>query len=82
MSTVDTHLSWGASYLVNDVYKRFLKKDESEKHYVAVGRGATVLLFALVSFWALREFVTLMPTRMGGEDNKDSAPPHASLMGR
>ncbi len=45
MSTVGTHLNWGASYLVNDFYKRFLKKDGGEKHYVAVSRGATVLIF-------------------------------------
>jgi Na+/proline symporter len=47
MSTVGTHLNWGASYLVNDVYRRFLRKDASEKHYVAVSRLATVLLFLL-----------------------------------
>ncbi|MFI5311125.1 MAG: sodium:solute symporter family protein [Gemmatimonadales bacterium] len=45
MSTVGTHLNWGASYLVNDFYKRFLKRDGTEKHYVAVSRLATVLLF-------------------------------------
>jgi solute:Na+ symporter, SSS family len=45
MSTVGTHLNWGASYLVNDVYKRFMKPAESEDHYVKVGRIATVLLF-------------------------------------
>src|ERR1035437_3916620 len=45
MSTVGTHLNWGASYLVGDVYKRFLRKGESEKHYVAVSRWTTVGLF-------------------------------------
>lgn len=45
MSTVGTQLNWGASYLVNDFYKRFLNKDASEKHYVSVSRWATVLLF-------------------------------------
>ena len=45
MSTIGTHLNWGASYLVNDFYKRFFKKDAPEKHYVNVGRVATVLLF-------------------------------------
>ena len=45
MSTIGTHLNWGASYLVNDFYKRFLKKDAPDKHYVNVGRVATVLLF-------------------------------------
>jgi SSS family solute:Na+ symporter len=47
MSTVATQLNWGASYLVNDVYKRFMKKDGSEKHFVAVSRVATVVLFLL-----------------------------------
>jgi Na+/proline symporter len=45
MSTVGTHLNWGASYLVNDFYKRFMKPNESEQHYVKIGRIATVLLF-------------------------------------
>ncbi len=45
MSTVGTHLNWGASYLVNDFYKRFMKPNESDRHYVKVGRIATVLLF-------------------------------------
>ena len=47
MSTVGTHLNWGASYLVGDVYKRFLRKGKSEKHYVAVSRWTTVGLFLL-----------------------------------
>ncbi len=34
MSTVATQLNWGASYLVNDVYRRFLRKDETQRHYV------------------------------------------------
>lgn len=45
MSTVGTQLNWGASYLVNDFYKRFLKKNETEKHYVTISRWATVFLF-------------------------------------
>src|SRR6266849_7894437 len=45
MSTVGTQLNWGASYLVNDFYKRFLKPNETEKHYVTVARIATVFLF-------------------------------------
>jgi SSS family solute:Na+ symporter len=47
MSTVATQLNWGASYLVNDFYRRFLRRDETEKHYVAVSRAATVVLFLL-----------------------------------
>jgi SSS family solute:Na+ symporter len=45
MSTVGTQLNWGASYLVNDFYKRFLRKSATERHYVAVSRWATVFLF-------------------------------------
>jgi Na+/proline symporter len=44
---VATQLNWGASYLVNDVYKRFMNKDAPEKHYVGVSRWATVVLFLL-----------------------------------
>jgi SSS family solute:Na+ symporter len=44
-STNLTHLNWGASYMVHDFYRRFLKKDATEKHYVMVGRFATIALF-------------------------------------
>ena len=40
-STILTHLNWGASYLVHDFYRRFLKPGETEKHYVMAGRLAT-----------------------------------------
>jgi len=48
-STILTHLNWGASYLVHDFYRRFVRKDASEKHYVLVGRLATVGLFVCSS---------------------------------
>lgn len=54
MSTISTHLNWGASYLVNDVYLRFLKPEASEKELVAVGRGFTfvlMILSALLAFY-------------------------------
>lgn len=44
MSTIDTHLNWGSSYLVHDIYRRFLKRDGNEKHYVLVSRICTVAL--------------------------------------
>ena len=47
MSTIATHLNWGASYLVNDVYRRFVRPQGSDHHYVTVSRLTTVLLFAL-----------------------------------
>ena len=55
MSTVATQLNWGASYLVNDFYKRFLNKTASETHYVSVSRWATVFLFLASIFvtWQL-----------------------------
>ena len=48
-STILTHLNWGASYLVHDFYRRFFRKDKSEKHYVAVGRLVTLGLFFCAS---------------------------------
>ncbi len=47
MSTIGTQLNWGASYLVNDVYRRFMAKDKAEKHYVNVAQGMTILLMVL-----------------------------------
>jgi Na+/proline symporter len=44
-STILTHLNWGASYLVHDFYRRFIRSDRQEKHYVRVGRLTTVGLF-------------------------------------
>lgn len=44
MSTVDTQMNWGASYLVNDFYKRFIKKNETEKHYVVASIIATFII--------------------------------------
>jgi len=54
MSTIGTQLNWGASYLVNDLYRRFLRKAGTEKHYVRISQLATVLLMicsAIVSFY-------------------------------
>jgi solute:Na+ symporter, SSS family len=42
MSTVGTQLNWGASYLVNDFYRRFLKPGEPDRHYVRASQVATV----------------------------------------
>jgi Na+/proline symporter len=48
-STILTHLNWGASYLVHDFYRRFIRPEATEKHYVTAGRLATVLLFVASS---------------------------------
>ncbi len=53
MSTISTHLNWGSSYLVNDVYKRFLKPESSEKELVNVGRITTILLMFFAGALAL-----------------------------
>jgi Na+/proline symporter len=44
MSTIATQLNWGASYLVNDFYRRFWNRNADQNHYVAVSRWATVFL--------------------------------------
>jgi Na+/proline symporter len=52
-STIETHLNWGTSYLVHDLYRRFLNRGASERHYVFAGRIVTALLMisaALLSF--------------------------------
>jgi Na+/proline symporter len=53
MSTISTHLNWGASYIVNDFYKRFVKPDASEKELVFTGRVSTFLLMVLAAILAL-----------------------------
>ena len=50
MSTVATQLNWGASYLVADFYRRFVKRDGTEQHYVLVSRLATVLLVVVSAY--------------------------------
>ncbi len=54
MSTIGTQLNWGASYIVNDVYKRFLVKEKTEKHYVKISQAVTMLLMlcsVIVTFY-------------------------------
>ena len=55
MSTIATQLNWGASYIINDFYRRFLIRSGSERHYVLASQAATVLLVA-VSIIATRYF--------------------------
>ena len=49
-STILTHLNWGASYLVHDFYRRFVKPDGGEKHFVNVGRVCTIGLYVVAAF--------------------------------
>jgi len=55
MSTVDSQINWGASYLLNDFYKRFIKKEGGQSHYVFVSR---VISFALAGLAAAVAFYT------------------------
>jgi len=49
MSTIDTHLNWGASYIMTDVYRRFVKKDATERHYMVVTKTVVVVLMLLAA---------------------------------
>ena len=53
MSTISTHLNWGASYIVNDFYKRFVDPQISERKMVWIGRLSTVVLMAVAAVLAL-----------------------------
>ena len=57
MSTISTQLNWGSSYLINDLYKRFLKKENkfkdeaaAQKHYVLASKVLTLLLMAIALY--------------------------------
>jgi SSS family solute:Na+ symporter len=49
MSTIATHLNWGSSYIINDLYRRFIRKEAGEKHYVLVSRIVTIVLVVISS---------------------------------
>jgi solute:Na+ symporter, SSS family len=53
MSTLSTHLNWGASYVVSDVYQRFVRPQASEAQLVGIGRLATAGLMILAALFAL-----------------------------
>ena len=65
MSTISTQLNWGSSFLVNDLYKRFIKKEnafdsdkKADSHYVLVGK-LTTLLIMLISLFTTMMFNTI-----------------------
>jgi solute:Na+ symporter, SSS family len=47
MSTIGTQLNWGASYVVNDCYRRFIRRDGSEREYVTVSQAVTIALMLM-----------------------------------
>ena len=53
VSTLSTHLNWGTSYLVHDFYRRFMRGNETERHYVMVGRVVTGVLMLLAALFTL-----------------------------
>ena len=53
MSTLSTHLNWGASYIVNDFYQRFIRPEATEKEQVLVGQISTAVLMILSAVLAL-----------------------------
>jgi solute:Na+ symporter, SSS family len=52
-STILTHLNWGSSYLIHDFYRRFIRKDASEAHYVNAGRLCTLGLYVFAALLSL-----------------------------
>ena len=52
MSTLGTQLNWGVSYLVNDLYRRFIAREKSEGHYVAMCRTFTILMVLISGYIA------------------------------
>lgn len=52
-STILTHLNWGSSYLVHDFYRRFIRSDAPERHYVNTGRLCTVGLYIVAASLSL-----------------------------
>ncbi|HSK18665.1 MAG TPA: sodium:solute symporter family protein [Longimicrobiales bacterium] len=71
MSTISTHLNWGASYIVNDFWGRFISRDADDRELVRVGRVTTVVLMVLaaaVALWlqnALQAFGILLQIGAG-----------------
>lgn len=64
MSTIATQLNWGTSYLVEDFYRRFVKKNGRERHYVRVSQVVTLLLVVCTGYVAAH----LGSIRSGWED--------------
>ena len=56
MSTIATQINWGASYLVNDFYRRFIRPDADDRHLTRMSRAASVLMLVLgaVAAWIMR----------------------------
>ncbi len=53
VSTISTHLNWGSSYIVNDLYLRFFNRDADEASMLRVGRWSTLALMVVAALLAL-----------------------------
>ncbi|MDZ7268782.1 MAG: Na+:solute symporter [candidate division KSB1 bacterium] len=58
MSTIASQISWGTSYLINDFYRRFIKREASEKHYVLISRFG-IALIVIISLVVTRLLTTI-----------------------
>ncbi|RPG64470.1 MAG: Na+:solute symporter [Flammeovirgaceae bacterium TMED290] len=54
MSTISSHLNWGASYISIDIYKRFVRRNASEREIVTIGKISTIFLMISAGFVALQ----------------------------
>lgn len=71
MSTVSVLLNWGSSYLVNDMYRRFLVRTASQKHYVWISRMASLVVAVIgglfcLQFTTLSEYFSMVPQFLTG----------------
>jgi len=74
MSTIDTTLNLSSSYLINDVYRRFVRRDASQRHYVLASRVASIgfmLISCVIALWAdsiseLFKFMLAFSSGVGG----------------
>jgi Na+/proline symporter len=57
MSTIASQLNWGTSYLINDFYRRFIRKQADEKHYISISR-LSIILITVISLMISRFFLT------------------------
>lgn len=58
MSTISTQMNWGASYLVRDVYQRFIHPNGSDRHYAVASRCASVIVLVCggIATWLMKDF--------------------------
>ena len=74
MSTISSHLNWGASYLINDLYRRFIRPQASERHHLRASQVATALLmlvaaavsYSLVTVRGAWQLVLMISAGTGG----------------